>query len=225
MPTPFWILRTGIYGVTPNNRHFIFSQTWQTFQTPITTPLLVPIYYNPSMAYLKHPFSDTRHDTTFAQAFVQQIYPRPERSFTFINTSHASNPGLGYLNESAPEASFRLQRVGAGVTPPKLGRINLPILDDATFTDLPHRRHVDASYWNSVLLLGTDPSHFTYTAFGHTFTNVIWHRESLSWTAVTGFRVLENTTRCWKRWVLREPPTTAPFFSRWVAPEQGPGPN
>lgn len=123
------------------------------------------------------------------------------------------------LNPAAPEAAFRLQRVGADGAASKYGRICLPILDDTFYLDLPHRRQVNVDLLQpqleavTSLWLQVIPIEIGF------MRNIIFDRKNKRGTDVTSYRLLANPVRLWQRWRhYPTPPHTYADDQKWFPP-------
>jgi len=119
------------------------------------------------------------------------------------------------LNPAAPEASFRLQRVGAAGG---IGLIRPPIVDDGTFVDRPHRRRINLSTYAPLMAANLGAQPMTVTSGGRTYLNVIFSRVDHSWEPVSFYRLLPSTCRVWQRaepYVISAHPTAR----TWHLPE------
>lgn len=195
-----FVYRCGKMGVHPllNERYFVthtvVSEDAEVSDVDTLTAL------DPAVGMLFYPFgvgslfSPPPYDLSLCHPVVECIWPKVKclRPLNPTNTNHGP-----VLNTHAKEAAVRLQRVGADGS---LGRIFLPILDDTWFTDPPHRRHIDASHWNSLLPSGLGGGPFTWTHTSRTYHLAIVHRKDLSWTQVTSYNVLPSVCRIWNRW-------------------------
>lgn len=113
---------------------------------------------------------------------------------------HLAQPNVGHtLNINAPEAAFRLQRVGAGGGDP-IGRVNLPILSDNFFLDPPHRRRVDAAALQTLMNSTRTLYPVSGTVAGATWTSCIFSRRTMTYTPCVAYRMMPSTTRIWQRW-------------------------
>jgi hypothetical protein len=91
-------------------------------------------------------------------------------------------------------------------------------MDDGTFTDIPHRRHVDLATYAPALaaVMGTDP--MTVTSSGRTYHNVVFNRRTFLWEAVASYRLERSTCRVWQRSHIF-PPARIAEARAYVVPE------
>lgn len=193
----FWLYRTGLYAVDSNHKRALFSETWlstdpeavdhNTFNTLRLCAVL-----------MQTPFGTRPHLTyTNYLTFSERLYPVQLLADHFSATPI---PGAPPLNANAPEAAFRLRRVGATGDRP-YGRICYPILDDTYFTDLPHRRHIDVATLSGYLSAAAEPLRFTRTSpEGRVYKQVVFNRSDLTWVNVTHYDLQPNPVRIWQRW-------------------------
>lgn len=194
MPTPFWIYRTGRAGIDKNRKRYLFSWTWVSTDPPHALDAIGTVLSNLS-DYLVFPFgfgAVPKYGAT--HFFGDQVWPYPLR---ISGSTVLPFFGTVQLNAAAPEACFRLQRVGAAGG---LGRILFPIPDDAWYTDLPHRRHINTAPLQALLDVYLTPFIGPYSGSGRTYRSCIFHRRTQSYELVTDHRLLENPVRVWQRW-------------------------
>jgi hypothetical protein len=219
MPFTFpnvWIYRLGIAGSDQNSKRWMVSQTWATSTPPASSGPPVTIFRSVAQS-MRRPFGNVaglKYDGY--NAWSEEIYPKRrliEAPSLFPSSLRES------LNVQAEEASFRLQRVGLSVSGSKgIGRVCFPILTDTYYTDVPKRRHVDVATLAPLLASSTFGNLFTFTAFGITYTNVVFSRWSMELTPVDHFELQENPVRIWQRW------RTYNYAGRHVADETWKGP-
>ena len=206
---PFWLYRTGYNCLLSGYTHCIFSETWITADPP-TSNVDTRIACLTAAARLSNIFGGfSAESRPWSSHFWEQIWPKPNVQEIPINVE-------GWLaNSAAPEACFRLQRVGATG---RVGQIRLPILDDTTFTDRPHRRRIDVGTYRPLMNanLGTWPQTFVYLT--RTFFNVIFDRRSFTWDNVDHYELRESTSRQWQRLKIFDPARLAAART-WHLPE------
>lgn len=194
MPTPFWLYRIGRMELTRYHMRAFWGETWVTLQPDLNTAtnalfltVISNLYIQPFGNFVGSPAYSTR-------TFVNQLYPFVQQIIKPVDFTFGSSLPAPPI---AREAGFRLQRVG-GLT--ALGRYSPPIPNDSFYTDLPHRRHVNTSLLQSWIDgTRTNPAYFTQTWNGRTYTNVIFHRKTKTWTPVTAHRIMPNPVRYWER--------------------------
>lgn len=186
--------RVGVFAITgtTNKRRAIVSQTWMLDPLPTIPPGRASHIAFAANMLLNACSPHGADDLHLWQPFNQQIWP----SFS-LSTPMSFGPVGTPLNVAAPEAALRLQRVGADGS---LGRIGFPILNDAWFTDRPHRRQVDLALVNSRFASGLYASPQSFTFAGGIIQNVIIHRAAKTYSLVDHFDLLPNPVRYWKRW-------------------------
>jgi hypothetical protein len=193
----FWLYRVGLYVVDSHSRRALFSETWLSEDPEIMDPAF-GITLQLIAVLMRTPFGN--HASlmyTNYLPFYERIYPQQA---LFTNFTAATPAGSPPLNPNAPEAAFRLRRVGASGTS-QIGRICYPILDDTFYTDLPHRRHVDVATLSTYLSAAADPLRFTRVpSGGRVYKQVIFNRRQLTWTPVTHYELMSNPVRIWQRW-------------------------
>lgn len=211
------VARVGIYSIDAAHRRWFASETWAADDA--VPEFVINTVSTVMMPYLRLPFGTAAGAPQYSAAvrFYQQIYPPNGVHFYAVGM----NPPVGpRLNDSAPEAAFRLQRVGVAGSGAPPGRICYPILSDASFTDLPHRRRVNLSVLAPQLASAWSSRPYHITTFGYTMHLALWHRRSLSWTQVESHQLLQNPVRIWERW--RRYPNEGHTLSedaRWSPPE------
>jgi hypothetical protein len=192
-PTSPVIGQSGIVGRPTDHHRYMFSQTWLaefTTWNPFTWTVLMQIVAN----QLLNPFGNASPNIyDFTRTFIDLLHPAPP---VFTSRLGVVQAGATPLNPAAPEASFRLQRVGADGS---LGRLAFPILVDDYYLDLPHRRQIDVGAVDAELNVGLRTHPLTFTTAGMTMTNIIWHRSLGTWTNVVSYRLLPNPIRKWQR--------------------------
>jgi len=192
----FWLYRAGINAFLLGLHHVIFSETWLTTTAPIST-------VNTRLGLLA---CSNRLNSVFGAFsfepglwtgnFWEQLWPRPELHESTIPVQPF------FPNLAAPEASFRLQRVGASG---KFGGIRLPIIDDRSFTDRPHRRRVDVATLAPLMAINLGAQPMSVTSGGRTYQNVIFNRKLMTWDNVVSYQLLESTCRVWQRAKIFDP--------------------
>lgn len=191
------------------NRHVVCTESWLSL-TPPNTPDDSFQAMRICAQRLRFPFGfPSTEGWDFPVRYSEQIWPKPGAVLGPIDVF----PGL--LNLNAPEASFRLQRVGASG---KLGLVRLPILDDATFVDPPHRRRIDVSVWGPALAANMGTASQSVTWNGRTYQNVIYDRFDQSWENVVGYQLQPSTCRVWQRNTIYDI-HRLPADSAWVVNE------
>lgn len=191
---PLTVARFGLRCTDYNGVRVFFSETWSCPNWPAAAPPPSTLATARTFA-LGLPFGLTSAaDYRFMPNYARIIYPLGKPA-----TASNGRPigGTGQFSTTAPEAAFRLQRVGASGG---LGRITFPILNDTAFTDLPRRRHINVSDWQPLLDANFNTWPNTVTISGFVWTNCIWHWRTLTPEPVTTHRVLANPTRIWQRW-------------------------
>jgi len=198
MPLPFWLYRTGLYFLDGFAKRAMFGETW--LSTDVEASVTdVNLEMNAANELLKHPFTSAAGMPAYAQysKFVEIIYPR-HKILTGFNWSPMSGT---ILNPDAPEAAFRLQRVGALASGSSgVGRLCPPIHLDNWYTDVPQRRHVDLSVLAPKIAAGIETFPKVRTRSGRTYTNVVFNFRALTWTAVDHYNLITNPVRIWNRW-------------------------
>lgn len=198
MPFPnVWIYRIGLCGVDTNGRRMIISQTWLSEQAEASTGPPVTTFRAIGQT-LRRPFGAIAAlSYDHYNAFSEVVYPKRR----LVEAPIFFHPGASEaLNPAAPEAAFRLQRVGATVSGSKgLGRICFPIRTDTYYTDLPHRRKIDVATLAPLIAANLELQPKVYVVAGRTYTNVVFSRWSMDYTPVDHFNLLENPVRIWER--------------------------
>lgn len=213
IPT-FWLYRCGVGIFDSHFRRALFSETWLSTQPEVTTAATVTALTGAAVRLNSFWAGSFPRPTYTGRGFIERLWPNPRWSNLQI-----VGPGFLHstLNINAPEAAFRLQRVGDSDA---VGRLTLPILLDTWFTDLPHRRHVDMANFLPRVREVNSSWQNELNLFGRTYTNVIFHRRSWTWTPVESYRLLENPVRIWERWrTYTQPPhnsSTASFIPEEV---------
>lgn len=194
----FWLYRTGRSLVDSNFHRYIFGETWAS--TDPEGPLIdLTTVLGTRANQMATPFGvHAGLLYTNGASYWERIFPK-RQVLSLINTT--PRPFVTPLNAAAPEAAFRLQRVGAHVSGSRgIGRLCLPILTDTYYLDLPHRRHVDVATLAPFIAANIEvlPKSITYN--GRTYTNCIFDRRDLSWTPLDHYNLLPNPVRIWQRW-------------------------
>jgi hypothetical protein len=187
----FWLYRGGVNVLTIPPRHVVFSETWVTNDAPVSnvnTRIGMATCTNRLTAVFG---GFTPEAPGWSGLFWQQLWPKPGVHESPIPVQPFS------LNLNAPEASFRLQRVGSSGA---LGLIRLPILSDSSYTDLPHRRRVNVAILAPLMAANLGAAPMSITSGGRTYTNVIFNRSTFTWDTVATYRLLPSTCRVWQRW-------------------------
>jgi hypothetical protein len=151
--------------------------------------------------------------------FTTPITDLYNNSAPFFSASPVTaSPSAHHLNPNAPEACFRLQRVGADGS---LGRILFPILTDDYYLDLPHRRQIDVATLQPLIDANLGGHGFSYSIGDMTLQNVIYHSRLGTYSNVVSYRLLPNPIRKWQRWRsyppaagVRDDHTWHPFWPR-----------
>lgn len=210
----FWLYRFGLYFIDHDSHRYLFSETWRS-DADLHALGVVFTVRDMVCQRLQFPFgSPGPFNYSFAGHFMNQIWPSSGPLQANFFAPQAAPP---HLNSAAREAALRMQRVGASGGAGKIGRINFPILSDAVFTDLPHRRHVDVATLRPLLATGLNSYPNTIVQPYGTLTNVIWHRATKTTDLVDHYYLQESTTRIWQRW---RPFTPAPGANpSWFPPE------
>lgn len=213
MPSPFWLYRCGITARDNNDHRFISSYTWLTTDPHDASTNAALLFFALQLAA---PFASLNSTLRYTpvQRFAEEIWPQPR----FLASSGTPSPWPQGLNVNAPEACFRLQRVGAAGG---LGRTLLPILSDDWYLDLPHRRRIDRNYLEPLLLAGLGTFPTSQTAGSRTYKQVIFHRKDFTWEQVTTYRLLDNPCRRWQRWRTYPPSPPRSDDATWVPDEVG----
>lgn len=207
--------RFGVYGQESFQRRWLIAETWHcTDPAPsFSESTGVAVGYIP---FISAPFQARPFLAVGGRNLIQQLYPIMQY---LVPMDWSVNGVASRLNQHAPEACFRLQRVGAGGSPPKLGRIYFPILDDSLFTDLPHRRHVDATTLQGYLNAGLNSFPTEFTTFGgNTWTNCSINRVTNTFTRVMTRTILPSTMRRWHRF-RRYTPSSISDANKWQPEE------
>lgn len=206
-----FIYRCGLAAWDVNKHKAIFSHTWrsddpETANTPYELAALA--------GQLIYIFNTYEADLTYGnwRAFGERIYPRRKILWTVLTSPTA----FAELNPNAPEAAFRLQRVGAAGS---VGHIFAPIRSDRYYLDLPHRRKVNVELLAPLLAEGIDRAPKTFSGYLRTYTNVLVHRHDMTTELVVAHRLLPNPCRVWKRWRELPRPPTPHFIPGAVPPE------
>lgn len=214
----FWLYRTGLNWIDVNGHRAILSETWISEEPPVSE-IQTYIFFQYAGQRLATPFGtgDVPH-YLFATTrwFGEELHPQV-RVITNLQDHNVANQPV--LSSTAPEACFRLQRVGAATSGARPGRIAYPILEDRWFTDLPRRRHVDVDYLRPHLEANLDnwPNELNWP--GRTFKNVIFHRKSFTWTLVDHYELQPSTCRLWQRWHTYPPKPGHTNDARWSPDE------
>lgn len=190
----FWLYRGGQQIYDFNGGRALWGETWLTEDPPIGGHSQAEI--SSVSSRLRAPFG-VAADRPFIKSvfFFDLLWPPPARS---TGTLQAPSALTGTLNPAAPEAAFRLQRVGASG---RFGRIAVPILEDKWFADLPHRRHVDMEFLAPLVM--SDPFLYpmSFTTFlGRHFQNVLFNRRNHTWEPIVRYELHPNPIRIWNRW-------------------------
>lgn len=145
----------------------------------------------------------------------EQVYPTRIR---YNQIPLARSVTARPLNPNAPEAAWRLQRVGvSGAGKP--GLLRYPIFDDSSFADLPRRRHVITP---SALPFpgggfGGDPHEYR-GVFNQYWYHAIIRRDANSWEKVDHLTMLPNPIRIWQRWRQYEDDGSPDADFEWCPP-------
>jgi len=191
--TPFWLYRAGVDCRCFGPHRVLFSETWRTEDPPVST-VNTRAGLNLAAQRLHSIFGFTSNEPVwFSRSFWEQLWPKPSVLENVMDVE------LAQLNPAAPEACFRLQRVGASSA---LGLIRVPICSDLSFTDLPHRRHVDVATLAPLMAANLGSFPMSFASGGRTYTNVIFNRRDFTYEPVASYRLLESTCRVWQRWRL-----------------------
>lgn len=204
MPASYYLYRIGYELLTPppTKHRCIWSETWLSESDEVSRSATRGDLSAVAVASLQNPWAtfDLNLIVFGPQFFCQRLWPFDGN--WYFPPNHTPGGFRSSLNPAAPEACFRLQRVGASDGGEKLGRILFPILWDHYYTDLPHRRHVNVAPLQAYL----DAAPFTNSIvpFGssRTYKRVIFHRATMTWTLVTSLRLLENPIRKWQRYAV-----------------------
>jgi hypothetical protein len=196
---PPYIYRIGYEIAVGSFKHrCIVSETWASEDAEISIANTINglSFPHTNIAHPFGPFSAFDLKIDAAASFVQQVVPwhgwRVQAAHTVTFPHH-------FPNFSAPEACFVLQRVGGSAGALKHGRIMFPIMNDIYFTDLPRRRKVDIATLRPMLTAAHSSKVFSWTAFGRTYVNCIYHRRTNTYTAVDHYELRENPGRVWQR--------------------------
>lgn len=183
-----------------NGQRAIWSHTWISFNDPGSgRDGIVENGYHPVGHYvLFAPFGTSLQPSlqSLGHAFVQRIFPDHQGKPLLLSQPNAH----GQLGVGAPEAAFRLHRVGASGPQSNDGRIHIPILSDSWFVDVPRRRRVNVALLQPLLDAQNNPSMHQFSFFGRTFYDVVFHRRTTTWTPVTRWVLKPSAARFWQRW-------------------------
>ncbi len=193
------LYRIGLVAVDHNGHRFMISETWVSDDADIPTPPTTTLF-RPIGQRLRRIFGvgNGLDYTTMGNAWSEELYPHHRILEGPFGGPFVTTP---VLNVNAPEAAVRLRRVGStgsGTTP--VGRMLVPMQDDRWFTDIPHRRHVDAASLQTLVDANLNTQPLVQTIGGHTYTCCIWHRSTQTYTPVDHYEVSDKVSRVWKRW-------------------------
>lgn len=213
-PQPFnsdtKVYRFYITAVTTDGHRFLASETMVS-TTPGESIATVGITATVWANVWKFPFGTGEGYSLWqANAGWVRLWPSQNQIFTPVAQQAIA------LNSTAPEACFRLQRVGAANG---LGRINLPILADKYFTDLPHRRHVTVSDLQPLLDARVAAWANPIGGPAQSFYRAIVHRRQKTWEPVVRYQLLRNPTRIWRRWRQYDFEERGEIDSTWAPDE------
>lgn len=192
------LFRFGIWGIDPAGHRWIVTEMWYA-DTNLTTTQVSNVSGS-ICGWLTHPFGvGTGYDIYTGSGWViKKLWPGSFAGRGLLGSFTV--PRGPTLNVNAPEAAYRLQRVGASGAAGPPGRMAYPILTDSFYLDLPRRRHVDAAELQQALDDGWASRPLDYgLPYGH-LRPVIYHRGLHAVTNVTSYRVLANPLRIWERW-------------------------
>jgi hypothetical protein len=194
----FWLFRLGLCKTDANGHRSLFGETWLS-EDPLTDETTQHSLLNFEAGRLIGALGfDADYRYSGWNVFVDEIFPRHRVITNLISTVASTGAPL---NINAPEACFRLQRVGVDAAASKgIGRICLPILTDASFTDLPHRRQVDTATVSALVAANIEMHPKSRTVSGKTYSKVIFSRSDLTWTPLDHYNLLPNPVRLWQRW-------------------------
>lgn len=192
------LYRIGLYGLDHSGHRWVVSETW--YSDTLLTVGTFGVAAASLTQWLQVPFgARTGYDSYFpCGRYWERLWPA---SFGPVARTNWLTPGLGpSLNPNAPEAAYRLQRVGAGGAAGPKGRICYPILSDAAYEDLPHRRQIKVAELQQALDEGwRDRPLNGGSSYGY-LRPVIFHRRTMTVTDVTNYVLEPNPVRCWQRW-------------------------
>lgn len=191
------VIRVGLFGRDAQHKRWMCSETWVRPGSAALSEAFAA--YSLIWPQMLTPFGTSIPSLTYTSAtsFYDYLFPRETVGFYRSSLAVVSGP---LLNVNAPEASFRLQRVGADGAATFLGRITYPIRTDTFYTDLPHRRHLNLAVLEPLRLAAQNSWFKTLTLGGLTWVNSIIHRRTMTWTPLTSWRLLANPVRVWQRW-------------------------
>lgn len=209
-----WFYRVGMVSIDVNHRRAFWSETWvATTAAPSDALVSADLAFCAGM--LGSPFGNQHASLIYnGQLVIDELFPRV-KNLRGYSQSYLLPQTV--LNPAAPEAGFRLQRVGASGRP---GRLCPPIQSDDWFTDLPRRRHVKADDLQDLLdnPLYQHPQSVTGPS-GRTYQNCIIRRNTLAYEPVTHYIIQPNPVRFWSRW--REYDITSrPISDRTFTPNE-----
>lgn len=191
-----YLYRVGLHWTDHERRRYFVTQTIASTEPEVSQNQTLQglLFFFEQMRY---PFGGAT-DAVYGHCYprYQRFWPTPGWTVG-LNMTIAPNASHD-LFSGAPEAAFRLQRVGAYGSR-SIGRMSYPILASDWFTDPPHFRHVDVDRFNAELADGLNSHEQQYTYLGRTYVNVILTRRDMSIEPVVAFRVLENPVRLWRR--------------------------
>lgn len=186
----------GMYGLDAERRRWMWGETW--YFEPIPTPAFVQTVWAYDRAFVSAPFGrgGPWGDYDLGRTFGNKLWPSPT---TTQPVRFLAAPFGPRLNDAAPEAALRLQRVGG--TPPAqvLGRLCYPILNDAMFVDRPKRRTVNAAGLQVELDAAWANRQLHWQNGNEHAWCVIYSRKTDVVTPVTSYRVMPNPVRLWQR--------------------------